>query len=97
MSQIIDSNSVQSQFLSLTKTKDKLRNNATAADLERKKEESIISNLRSTESNLNEKIRVANAQLGKLLHYILLNLIQTGLFGRKSDLKKYSTTQLFYK
>jgi chromosome segregation ATPase len=62
--QIINSNSVQSQFALLVRDKESLHKQSTNADNERRHEESQLQNLRYLQSTLSEKIRVAHANLG---------------------------------
>jgi chromosome segregation ATPase len=61
---VIDPNSVQSQFQSLTRERDALRHEATVADRNRRGEEEAFAKFRSMEADLTEKLRVAHAILG---------------------------------
>ena len=62
--QIINPNSVQSQFAALVRDKENLQKQSTSAENERSLEESKLQNLRLVQSTLSEKIRIAHANLG---------------------------------
>ena len=62
--QVINSNSVQSQFASLLREKENLQKQSTNANNERRHEESKLQHYRSIQSTLSEKIRIAHATLG---------------------------------
>ena len=62
--QIVNPNSVQSQFASLVRDKENLLKQSTNADNERRQEESRLQHFRSLQTSLSEKIRIANATLG---------------------------------
>lgn len=62
--QIINPNSVQSQFASLVRDKENLQKQSTNANNERRHEESKLLHYRSIQSTLSEKIRIAHTTLG---------------------------------
>ena len=62
--QVINSNSVQSQFASLLREKENLQKQSINANNERRHEESKLQHYRSIQSTLSEKIRIAHATLG---------------------------------
>ena len=62
--EIVNPNSVQSQFAVLVRNKESLQKETISAENERRLEESKLQNLRSMQSTLSEKIRIAHANLG---------------------------------
>lgn len=62
---IVDPNSVQTQFATLNRDRDAYQNAAKAADYQRINEEKILRNLRSTQTELLEKLRFAHSKLGE--------------------------------
>lgn len=62
--QIVNPNSVQSQFAALVRDKENLQKQSTSAENERRLEESKLQNLRAVQSTLSEKVRIAHANLG---------------------------------
>lgn len=62
--QVINPNSVQTQFAALVRDKENLLKQSTNADNERRQEETKLQNLRSMQNALSEKIRIAHSTLG---------------------------------
>ena len=63
-SNVVESHSVQSQFAALTRDRDRLRWEVEAADRQRRQQEGVLTELRSLQGSLSQKLQTAHASLG---------------------------------